>query len=240
MKYIVLLSCLMFTACNSATVQLIPGPAGAAGDTGLQGLPGASGHSLVSETNSATWCECDSQGGSRLDVYLDMDDSLSLTEGDMFQSALVACNGANGLNGQDGLAGTEGAQGIPGATGPQGLTGDTGLSGPAGAVGPSGPQGVAGPTGAQGIAGATGAQGAAGSGATLQAYTLGSSCQSVGGGFYAKKSGNDAAVYDASGCGGGDHVATLHGSYGSLWLSTTRLAFADDTSGVVLRVLNFN
>lgn len=258
-----LILCLLFLAgCGpSTTVQLIPGPTGPQGETGATGATGANGHSLVSQTVAAGEIEC-ATSGNRLDIYLDMDDSLSVSEGDQFQSALIACNGANGLNGADGLAGATGAtgatgdtgatgaQGVPGAAGPQGL------AGPAGSVGPQGAQGVAGPVGPagpQGPQGTTGAQGPAGSGATLQAYTLSSSCQSIGSSFYAKKSGDTALIYTADSnpsdsSGNCDtQVATLYSVHtangqGSMWLSATRLAFADSdtTSGVVVRVLNFN
>lgn len=82
MKYIVLMFMFVLVGCQSETVTLIPGPAGAVGATG------ANGHSLVSQSVEASGCECDWSGGTRLDVYLDMDDSLSVTEGDMFQSSL--------------------------------------------------------------------------------------------------------------------------------------------------------
>ncbi len=236
MRYIVLMLMFAMVGCQSETVQLIPGPTGL---TGAVGASGANGHSLVSEMVEASWCECDWRGGNRLDIYLDLDDSLSVSEGDTFQSALIACNGMNGLNGENGLPGAEGAQGIPGATGP---AGETGLAGPAGEVGAEGAMGLPGPVGPegpQGPMGLTGAQGPAGSGATLQAYTLGTSCSSVGGGLYAKKSGDTAKIYDDNDCDSSDFVATL-GSESSMWLSSTRLAFVDDASGVVLRVLNFN
>jgi hypothetical protein len=230
MKYVVMSLMFLMVGCQSETVTLIPGP------QGVPGVAGANGHSLVSETVEASGCECDWQGGTRLDIYMDMDDSLSLTEGDTFQSSLVACNGMNGLNGQDGLPGATGAQGIPGATGPEGIAGPAGEVGPEGAQGLVGPVGPMGPAGPQGL---TGAQGPAGSGATLQAFTLGSSCLSVGGGLYAKKSGDTAKIYDDNDCDSNDFVTTV-GEQASYWLSSTRLAFVDASSGVVLRVLNFN
>ncbi len=122
----------MFTACaESQRISLIPGPKGDNGETGAAGPSGANGHSLVSETLPASQLECDSAGGSRLDVYLDLDNSLSPTEGDLFQSSIVACNGSNGLSGADGAAGIPGPQGlpgigIPGPVGPQGAAGSPG------------------------------------------------------------------------------------------------------------------
>jgi hypothetical protein len=86
--------------CSKAEVDIIKG------DNGKDGTNGANGHSLVSQFISASELEC-STGGTRLDIYLDLDDNLSLNEEDLYQGSLVACNGANGLNGVQGLQGTE-------------------------------------------------------------------------------------------------------------------------------------
>lgn len=181
----------------------------------LRGADGKNGHSLVSQYVEVNTCECDEQGGTRLDIYLDIDDSLSISEGDLFQNSLIACNGRNGLQGIQGLPGVQGVQGeqgpqgIPGEAGPQGIAGEQGvqglpgpqgLTGETGATGATGSQGVAGP---QGPAGATGPQGAMGpqgpqgpAGAILQNYVLSeSSCTDIDDGYFAKKSGDDAKVY---------------------------------------------
>lgn len=129
MKYIAIL--LLLTACGVQKEKV----------SFYNGKDGANGHSLVSEYTEAQECIA---GGQRLDIYLDMDDSLTTSEGDLYQSSLIACNGEQGI------------QGIQGAVGPQGLVGETG------AVGPQGEQGVAGPTGPQGEQGVQGIQGAAG------------------------------------------------------------------------------
>lgn len=220
-------------AC-SPRVEYVKGPQG---DPGTQGPTGANGHSLVSETVEANSCECDENGGQQLNIYVDMDDSLTVSEGDQFQSGLVACNGANGLNGTNGLPGADGPQGVPGEQGPQGIPGPQGEVGPEGAQGVAGPVGPMGPTGPQG---ATGAQGPAGAGAVLQSYTLTNTCQSVGSGYWATKSSDSAKLYSDEDC---HHlVTTMASGQSSYWLSTNRLAFADSdtTNSVVLRVLNFN
>lgn len=106
---------MLFAACDSATVQLLKGDAGA---DGTNGAPGNDGYSLVGESLEATQCECDEAGGSRFDVYQDLDRSQSVTEGDLYQGSLVTCNGQNG---RDGAAGPIGPQDEPGVglPGPQ-------------------------------------------------------------------------------------------------------------------------
>jgi hypothetical protein len=192
-------------------VQGLPGP---------QGPQGANGHSLTSEFTqvSVESLACAGTGGSSLDIYLDLDDSLTLTEGDLYTGSLVACNGANGLNGQDGAMGEQGPQG---EAGPQGEPGN-GTEGPAGPVGPQGPQGVA------------GAQGPAGSGATITAYNS-SSCQSIAGTSYYVKSDD---IYTGSTCHSNTKVAELDGGDDTFWVSSTKLAVENGGSGI--RVISFN
>jgi hypothetical protein len=81
----------------------------------INGKDGQNGHSLVSEYVPATECV-----GDRLDVFIDLDDSLSVSEGDKYQSSIIACDGQNGLAGVQGIAGTQGPQGIQGNIGPTG------------------------------------------------------------------------------------------------------------------------
>lgn len=83
------------------------------------------GHSLVTSLASASELECVS-GGNRLDVFLDLDYSLTPSAADQYMNSLVACNGA------------------------MGLTGATGEPGPTGAIGPVGPAGEPGPAGIDG------------------------------------------------------------------------------------------
>lgn len=201
---------------------------------GDPGQDGANGHSLVSQFVESCKLECQN-GGSRLDIYLDLDDSLSVSEGDLYQNSLVACNGANGLNGEDGLDGADGTQGIPGEAGPQG---EQGVAGPQGAPGAAGVPGPMGPPGPQGPQGAPGAQGPAGSGATITSYTPSSCTQLSGTGYYAKSGSGQVDVFDASSCSSSHKVATLDDSSPTFWIAATKLAVYAKT--VSIRVLTFN
>jgi hypothetical protein len=207
-KYLVTL--LFLAACAEHTYDLVPGA------DGKDGTDGKNGHSLVSVFQSATDVEC-STSGSRLDIYLDSDDSLAVSEGDTYQGSLVACNGANGLDGVDGQAGSQGPQG---EAGPQGIEGE---------AGPTGPQGP------QGLPGATGAQGPAGSGASISNYTS-SSCTNIAGTSYYVKAGSNASIYSHSSCHSSTKVAELTDGH-SFWVAAKILAVDNDGD---VRVINFN
>ncbi len=143
MKYLALL--ILLAACGKQETVTV-----------FDGKDGKNGHSLVSQLVEATECI---DGGTRLDIAIDLDDSLSVSEGDLYQSSLIACNGAQGIagfNGLDGETGAPGEQGIQGEIGPQGLTGATGIIGPQGETGAPGPTGPQGPQGIQGIQGVAG------------------------------------------------------------------------------------
>lgn len=71
---------------------------GSNGMDGTDGINGSNGHSIVSVSRLATNLECPGLGGSAVDFYLDVDDSLSVSVNDVLQSGVVACNGSNGLN----------------------------------------------------------------------------------------------------------------------------------------------
>jgi len=222
---------------------------------GLNGTNGLNGHSIASLFSEASHCEC-SNGGTRLDLYLDLDDSLSASEVDLYQGSIVACNGLNGLNGadgqngmdgQDGLDGVsgqdgeQGIQGTPGEQGPQGLIGPqglVGLNGTNGVQGPVGPQGSQGPQGIQGLQGlqgATGATGAAGTGATITVYASTGSCVSIVGSAFYSKNGD---IYDNNTCSSSHKVAVLQGGGDSFWVASKMLA--TDNNGSGLRVITFN
>lgn len=162
-KFSVLLIGLLIAACSpdKEVVSIIKGNPGG---------PGPNGHSLVSQYNNSSEIECQN-GGTRLDIYLDVDDSLTASEGDIYQNSLVACNGGAG------------PQGIPGESGPQGI----------GLIGPQGPPGTGtpGPTGPQGPPGT-------GSSATVTALNA-TTCTLVEGSLpsYYVKSGT---LYEASSC----------------------------------------
>jgi hypothetical protein len=242
-------ACLALSNCDSevSKVKLIPGP---------QGENGHSLASLVAEIDAGLLCP---SGGQSLDIYLDIDDSLSVTEGDEYLSSIVTCDGSNGLNGIDGLAGTDGQdgetgpqgdqgpQGIPGAQGPQGLAGATGadgqdgadgvdgVDGQDGATGPAGAdgaQGPAGPAGTPGAPGADGEDGEDGTSVVIINYSSGS-CTSIAGTTYYAKSGY---LYDEAGCDHDDKVS-MNSNEDSLWISASMLATR--TSSAV-RVVKFN
>ena len=237
------------------------------GNDGSNGSNGSNGHSIVSQYNDSSEIEC-ANGGTRLDFFLDNDDSLSASENDLFLNSIVVCNGANGLQGPQGLRGCQGAQGIPGAmgpvgaVGPQGPAGATGSRGPRGeegedgedghngapglqgqigATGPagsSGPQGIPGVPGAQGIPGAPGAPG---SSASIVAYTS-SSCTSLGDGLYGISNSNTYSIYVPT---TGNHaslcgtkVGDLNDSNSTFWISASRLAVFAQPND--LRIINFN
>lgn len=89
--------------CGTTETVMLKGPAGA---PGVPGNDGNAGHSLVSLPRSASENEC-LTNGSAVDVYLDLDDSLTVSEGDTLQSGLVACHGAPGVDGLDGVDGSD-------------------------------------------------------------------------------------------------------------------------------------
>jgi hypothetical protein len=228
-----LLGCLVFMlGCNPKreVVEVIngkdgvPGQAGqtgASGSDGLNGSDGMNGHSIVSMTSEASRCECEA-GGSRLDMYIDMDDSLSVSEGDLFSNSLVVCNGQNGRNGLDGQVGEMGPPGLQGEIGPQGTPGMSGTPGPMGPPGPQGPQGL---------------QGEPGSLATIAVYSANSCTKITGSDLWVKQTGgNNFGLYSASSCSSNTKVAEV--SQGeSYWVSSNMLAVWSNGS---LRVIKFN
>jgi hypothetical protein len=159
MKQLLLITLMVLASCGNPKVENVGVIAGADGEDGTNG------HSLVSESVSAEECE---NGGSRLDIFLDVDDSLDKSEGDLFQNSLIACNGEQGIQGlvgpegEQGEVGPRGLRGPRGPIGPQGLIGETGAVGPRGDTGSIGSPGPIGPQGLQGIQGIQGIQGAAG------------------------------------------------------------------------------
>ncbi len=223
-KYLIVLLCLVGCSAKT-TVTMIPGATGETGAVGATGPSGANGHSLVSQFVEVSMesCEC-LAGGTRLDIYQDLDDTLSVSESDSYAGSLVACNGSNGANGQDGQ---EGAQGLQGSVGP------TGSAGADGSDGEPGPQGLAGADGIDGLDGTDGAQGPPGTGATILASS--SVCTSITGSYYMKSNTlyleNDSSLCDGS----HDKVELNNGD--SLWLSANKLAVYN-LSG--LRVITFN
>ena len=236
MRFVLILFILLgFAACGKDTVTLtgadgrdgVNGTNGVDGVNGKDGKDGVNGHSLVSQFVDASSIECE-DGGNRLDIFIDLDDSLSVSEADLFSNSLIACNGANGLDGQDGLNGEQGEpgpQGLQGEVGPQGEPGPQGIPGPTGPIGPQGPQGE------------TGAQGPAGSGAAIVAFTS-SNCTAISGtSYFTKANGNTAGIYTSSYCFSHTKVFEL-GLGDSFWVSNTALAVKLNTNGI--RVIFFN
>lgn len=202
--------------------------------SGKDGAPGANGHSIVSQYQSASEVEC-SSGGSRLDMYLDLDDSLSASSADKYTNSVVVCNGSNGLNGQQGTPGAQGPTGVAGSVGPQGppgSNGNNGAPGSPGSAGPTGPQGPAGPQGIQGPAGS--------SGATIKDYTS-NSCTLIDGSspaVYVKPNGQNIKVYSKMKSNGDCDDSFAEISSGeSIWLGAKILGV---WSGSSLRVITFN
>lgn len=177
----------------------------------INGTPGNNGHSIVSQYNQASESEC-LNGGARTDLYIDVDDSLLASEGDLFQNSFVVCNGSNGL---------QGAQGIPGEPGSAGIS-IVGPQGPAGATGSPGPAGV----------GLPGPTGPAGTGATVTALNAATCTLVVGSNSYYVASGY---LFDAAGCANNDKVALQIGE--SVFVASKMLV-TRDSSG--LRSINFN
>jgi hypothetical protein len=143
----------MVIGCGTKEIELIPGPAG------------KNGHSLTSMLTDIPAGVICPAGGKSLDIYIDMDDSLSTSTSDLYNGSLFTCNGLNGLAGANGLDGAQGPQGLPGVQGPQGEIGPQGLPGEQGEQGPVGPAGAPGapgqdgPPGLDGIDGKDGAPG---------------------------------------------------------------------------------
>lgn len=202
-------------ACgDKELVSVYKGDAGSDGIDGSNGQDGANGHSLVAQGAEATELECP-DGGSRGDLYLDLDDSLDASEGDLYQASVVACNGSNGLNGQHG---NPGEQGPPGQSGPPGLNGNPGHDG---------------------IAGPPGEQGPPGQGSHVNQHNV-ATCTSMPGGYYLKTgSGNEngsVGIYSNSSCTGNHEQ--LNDSKSTFWLTESDLAIYVDSQFV--RVLSFN
>lgn len=165
----------------------LDGSNGTDGANGSDGVNGSNGHSMAAETTTPSTLICP-DGGSQVDFYIDLDDSASVTAGDTFQAASVACNGSNGLdglNGSDGVNGTDGADGQDGADGNDGQDGEDGEDST-----------VAGP---QGEPGTPGTNGTNGSGATIVAFSP-TACTLISTGFYAKSFADNVWLYTASTC----------------------------------------
>lgn len=224
---------LLITAC---------GKDGKDGRDGLDGKDGANGHSLVSQINLASEIEC-VNGGQRLDVYLDLNDSLLVDEFDLYLNSLVACNGLDGKDGEDGKDGAQGLRGERGEQGPPGLEGKVGPQGLQGERGPQGIQGIQGlvgergEVGPQGIQGLQGERGENGLGAIISSYTS-SNCSPISGtSLFTKPNATVASVYSLNTCSTASKLHDIANGE-SLFLETDVLAIKITTGGI--RVIKFN
>ncbi len=233
----ILMAALLLTACGTEVTKVVRGP------------KAENGHSIVSTPTAAPAGIICPNAGTGMDLYIDMDDSLTVSEGDKYQGGMVACNGLNGLAGAngstgadgsngtngvdggtgqdgaagiDGLAGTDGAQGIPGAPGPQGLAGADGLAGA---------EGVDGTDGTDGVDGTDGTDGAPGSTVTITEYSS-ASCTSIAESTYYAKAGD---LYDTADCAASDKVNLS--STQTMWISSSQLVTKANSS---IRVIKFN
>lgn len=238
MKSIILIV-LLIMGCAKSEYDII------SGSNGKDGTDGKNGHSLVSQYLPATSLECDSSGGSRLDIYIDLDDSLTPSTNDRYQNSVVICNGLNGLNGLDGINGTngkDGNNGHDGIAGPPGQAGPPGLNGNPGHDGVPGPQGQPGSPGAPGQDGKDGKDGAPGQDgkdAHVNPKNVNSSsCTQISSNYYAKVKSNTVEIFSTSSCSSSSKVFILDSSSSTFWLSSSELAVFVDPAG--LRVLTYN
>ncbi len=180
MKNIIFVSLVVLLSSCYDGYQVYPNAPGA---PGASGPTGSSGHSLVTaaRTLSSESSECPGAGGHSLDVYIDTDNSNSLTSPDTFDNSVFACNGVGSGGSSSG---------------------------------------------------------------SVRAYTLGSSCTSLGDSRWAKKDSNSdsANIYDNSTCSSNHLLASVDSGNtsnqdSSYWLTNTRLAFYSDGT---LRVVTFS
>ena len=234
---ILLMTLLLMSCSDDRTTQAtVTAKDGATGQTGAQGEQGINGHSIVTKVAEASECECENSG-SRIDMFIDLNNSLNADENDVYQNSIVVCNGRNGAKGERGATGAQGPQGMIGPMGLMGPRGLTGAVGPAGAIGPQGIPGIAGPIGPVGPQGPQGLPGASsGSGATIKAYTQSSCTLITGTSTYMKPNGNNFSLYSSSSCSNSSKFAEVSEGE-SYWASANSLAVWGDC---VLRVITFN
>lgn len=72
----------------------VNGTNGSKGNKGDKGDSGSNGHSLI--TNPSVVPNVCTNGGTAIDVFIDVDDSLSFTAGDVYQSTVFSCHGVDG------------------------------------------------------------------------------------------------------------------------------------------------
>ncbi|MGD0548598.1 MAG: hypothetical protein ABR991_12315, partial [Terracidiphilus sp.] len=182
-------------ATGPAGLQGATGPTGATGPLGQTGPPVRFKGAWLSTAAYTIGDSVSENGGSYIALAANQAvDPAADVAGEGTNWAVLAAQGAAGLQGWNGATGT---QGLSGATGPQGPVGSTGATG---ATGPGGPQG------ATGLTGSTGPQGPPisfkGAWLSTAAYAIGDSV-SENGGSYIALAANQAvdAAADATGTG---------------------------------------
>jgi hypothetical protein len=113
-QYLLTLAALaLLTSCQPTrtVVESIVGPPGPSGSDGADGKNGLS--TLAEVVGISEESEC-SNGGTLLRFFLDTDESLTVSEGDLLLSSAEICNGFNGLQGPIGPQGPAGEPGEPG------------------------------------------------------------------------------------------------------------------------------
>lgn len=208
-RILLVLSILTIVACSSEK----------SGVYTIRAENGKNGHSLVSQYMAATELECANADGSRLDIYIDTDDSLTASDGDVYQNSLIACNGLNGVNGQNGH---DGVAGPPGQSGPPGLDGNPGKDG------------LPGPKGDPGTPGAPGQNG---KDAHVTPRNVSAVCSAISDNYSALVKNNTVEIYNGLVCSG-QKVFVLTSSASTFWLSANELAVFVDPAG--LRILTYN
>ncbi len=122
-------------------------------------------------------------------------------------------------------------RGLPGPTGPTGATGAQGVGIP----------GEAGPAGADGIDGI-------GINASVTNVSLDVPCQSIGGGYFARRQNEVVRLFNSQVLCEANSVPTIaavldptpqSGAYASIWITATKLALADGSASANLKILNF-
>ncbi len=95
-----------YYVCNGADGS--DGANGGDGSDGSNGADGSNGfNSLIRTTTEDPGANC-SNGGLRIDIGLDLDNSNTLEPGEYMGSPIYVCNGADGTNGSDGSDGADG------------------------------------------------------------------------------------------------------------------------------------
>jgi len=211
-----------FTQQGTSGKDGVNGTNGANGVDGQDGVDGVNGkdglNSIFSISNLESEQEiCYSGSGIMISSGLDADKDNVLDPEEINPvSVAFLCNGAPGPQGPQGVAGPAGADGEDGANGTNGTNGSNGSDGQSctlqdteeGALVTCGGTQTTIYDGQNGQDGQDGEDGTDAN-AVLTSYTLTNSCQNVGNGFYAKKFGSNAKIYDDNDCGNDDLVASL-------------------------------